>query len=60
MQAIQILIIGEGFRKNAYRCKSSGWLTTNPEEACNGKDDIEKVYDVVDFIVNQVMRSGGK
>jgi peptide subunit release factor 1 (eRF1) len=57
---IQALVIGEGFRKNAYRCKSTGWLTTKPEEACAGADDIEKVYDVVDVIVNQVMRNGGE
>ena len=57
---IQTLIISEGFRKNAYRCKSTGWLTTRPEEGCNGEDDIEKVYDVVDYMVNQVMRSGGE
>ena len=57
---IQALVLGEGFRKNAYRCKSTGWLTTKPEEACNGEDDVEKVYDVVDFMVNQVMRSGGE
>ncbi len=56
---IQALVIGEGFRKNAYRCKSTGWLTTKPE-LCTGEDDIEKVYDVVDVIVNQVMRSGGE
>ncbi len=57
---IQSLVIGEGFRKNAYRCKSTGWLTTKPEEVCNGEDDVETVYDVVDLIVNQVMRSGGE
>ncbi len=57
---IQALVIGEGFRKNAYRCKSTGWLTTKPEEVCSGEDDVEKVYDVVDYLVNQVMRSGGE
>lgn len=56
---IQILMVSEGFRKNAYRCKSTGWLTTKPEEICSGEDDIEKVYDVVDYAINQVMRSGG-
>jgi peptide chain release factor subunit 1 len=57
---IQTLVISEGFRKNAYRCKSTGWLTTKPEEVCNGQEDVEKVYDVIDFMVNQVMRSGGE
>lgn len=57
---IQTLVIGEGFRKNAYRCKSTGWLTTKPEEGCSGEDDVEKIYDVVDFIVNHVMRGGGE
>jgi peptide chain release factor subunit 1 len=57
---VQTLVITEGFRKNAFRCKSTGWLTTNPEEACAGDDDIEKVYDVVDLMVNQVMRAGGE
>jgi peptide subunit release factor 1 (eRF1) len=57
---IQTLVISEGFRKNAYRCKSTGWLTTKPEEVCSAEDDVEKVYDVVDLIVNQVMRSGGE
>lgn len=57
---IQTLVVNEGFRKNAYRCKSTGWLTTKPEDACAGEDDIEKVYDVVEFLVNQVMRGGGE
>ena len=57
---IQTLIISDGFRKNAFRCKSTGWLTTKPEEMCTGEDDVEKVYDVVDYVVNQVMRSGGE
>ncbi|NLG96205.1 MAG: hypothetical protein GX491_02480 [Chloroflexi bacterium] len=56
---VQILLISDGFRKNAYRCKSTGWLTTKPEEVCSSEDDIEKIYDVVDLVVNQVMRSGG-
>lgn len=57
---VQTLIINEGFRKNAYRCKSTGWLTTNPKETCAGEDDIEKIYDVVDLAVNEVMRAGGE
>ncbi len=57
---IQTLIINDGFRKNAFRCKSTGWLTTKPEEMCTGEDDVEKVYDIVDYVVNQVMRSGGE
>lgn len=56
---VQTLVVSEGFRKNAFRCKSTGWLTTKPEEACSGENDVEKVYDVVDLVVNQVMRSGG-
>lgn len=56
---VQTLVVSEGFRKNAFRCKSTGWLTTKPEEACSGEDDVEKVYDVVDLVINQVMRSGG-
>jgi peptide subunit release factor 1 (eRF1) len=55
---VQTLVISEGFRKNAFRCKGTGWLTTRPEEVC-GSEDAEKVYDVVDLAVNQVMRSGG-
>lgn len=57
---VQILVLSEGFRKNAYRCKSTGLLTLNPEETCTDEKDIEKVYDVVDLAVNQVMRSGGE
>lgn len=57
---IQTLVISEGYRKNAFRCKSNGWLTTKPEEICNGEDDVETVYDVVDLAVNHVMRSGGE
>jgi peptide subunit release factor 1 (eRF1) len=57
---VQSLLISDGFRKNAYRCKSTGWLTTKPEEACSGEDDVEKVYDVVDLLVNHVMRGGGE
>jgi peptide chain release factor subunit 1 len=57
---VQTLIISEGFRKNAFRCKGTGWLTTKPEEVCSGENDTEKVYDVVDLIVNQLMRSGGE
>ncbi len=56
---VQTLIISEGFRKNAYRCKSTGMLTTKPDEVCAGEDDVETVYDVVDFIVNEAMRTGG-
>lgn len=56
---IQTLIITEGFRKNAYRCKSTGLLTTDPATMCAGEDDAEKVYDVVEVLVSQVMRSGG-
>lgn len=57
---VQTLIVSEGFRKNAFRCKGTGWLTTKPDEICSGDDDVEKVYDVVDLIINQVMRSGGE
>jgi peptide chain release factor subunit 1 len=56
---VQTLIISEGFRKNAFRCKGTGWLTMHPEEVCSGEEDTETVYDVVDLLVNQVMRSGG-
>lgn len=56
---VMTLLISQGYRKNAYRCKSTGWLTTKPEEVCSGEDDVEKVYDIVDLMVNQVMRSGG-
>lgn len=56
---VQTLIISDGYRKNAFRCKNTGALTTNPEEVCGGEDDVEKVYDVVDLAVNQVMRGGG-
>jgi peptide subunit release factor 1 (eRF1) len=57
---IQILVVSEGFRKNAYRCKGTGWITTNPDESCTGEGDVETVYDVVDYAINQVMRSGGE
>jgi len=57
---VQTLVLNEGLRKNAFRCKSTGWLTTNPKEICADEDDIEKIYDVVDLAVNQVMRSGGE
>jgi len=57
---VQTLVVSDGYRKNAFRCKSTGWLTTKPEEACSGEEDAEKVYDVVDLIINQVMRSGGE
>jgi len=56
---IQTLVVSEGLRKNAYRCKSSGLLTTRPEQDCMGEDDVEKIYDVIDLAVNHVMRSGG-
>jgi peptide subunit release factor 1 (eRF1) len=56
---VQTLVIHDGFRKNAFRCKSTGLLTTRPEEFCDGEADTETVYDVVEYVVNQVMRSGG-
>jgi peptide chain release factor subunit 1 len=56
---VQILVLSEGFRKNAFRCKGTGWLTTLPE-TCTGEEDVEKVYDVVELAVSQVMRSGGE
>jgi peptide chain release factor subunit 1 len=57
---VQTLLISEGFRKNAYRCKATGLLTTKPEDVCGGEHDIEKIYDVVDLVVNQVMHGGGE
>jgi peptide subunit release factor 1 (eRF1) len=57
---VQTLLISEGFRKNAFRCKATGQLTTKPEDVCGGEHDIEKIYDVVDLAVNQVMHSGGE
>ena len=57
---VQTLVLSEGFRKNAFRCKSTGWLTTRPEEVCDGDEDVEKIYDVVELMVNQVMRSSGE
>ncbi|MBE0699404.1 MAG: hypothetical protein IH586_20980 [Anaerolineaceae bacterium] len=57
---VQILVLSEGFRKNAFRCKSTGWLTTLPGEGCAGEEDVEKVYDVVEIAVSQVMRNGGE
>jgi peptide subunit release factor 1 (eRF1) len=57
---IQTLVVCDGFRKNAFRCKSTGWLTTKPEEMCPGDEESEKVYDVVDIAINEVMRSGGE
>ena len=57
---VQTLVLTEGFRKNAYRCKSTGLLTTRPEDMCGGEHDVEKVYDVVDMMVSQVMRQGGE
>lgn len=56
---VQMLVINEGYRKNAFRCKSSGLLTIHPEEDCSGEEDVEAVYDVVESLVNQVLRSGG-
>ena len=56
---VQILVISDGYRKNAFRCKSTGMLTTRPEEDCSGEDDVEVIYDVIESLVNQVMRSGG-
>jgi peptide subunit release factor 1 (eRF1) len=56
---VQMLVISEGYRKNAFRCKSSGLLTIRPEEDCSGEEDVEAVYDVVESLVNQVLRSGG-
>jgi peptide subunit release factor 1 (eRF1) len=56
---VMTLVVCDGFRKNAFRCKSTGWLTTNPKETCTD-DEAEKVYDVVEVIINQVMRSGGE
>ncbi len=57
---VQTLILTEGFRKNAYRCKATGLLTLKPEDVCGGEHDVEKVYDVVDVMVSQVMRQGGE
>jgi peptide subunit release factor 1 (eRF1) len=57
---VQTLILTEGFRKNAYRCKGTGMLTLKPEDMCGGEHDVEKVYDVVDVMVSQVMRQGGE
>ncbi len=57
---IQTLVLTEGFRKNAFRCKSTGQLTLKPEDTCGSDAEVEKVYDVVEVLVNQVMRSGGE
>lgn len=57
---VQTLILTEGFRKNAYRCKSTGQLLMQADDPCgDDSSDVEKVYDVVDIMVSQVMRQGG-
>jgi peptide subunit release factor 1 (eRF1) len=53
---VQTLVIAEGFRKVGYRSKETGMLS-----AVKGADaDAEKVFDVIDQAVSEVISHGGE
>lgn len=57
---VQTLVMSEGFRCNAYRCKSCGRLfeqNGSPCPVCGG--ELERIWDGVEAAVNAVMRAGG-
>ncbi|HQN43422.1 MAG TPA: hypothetical protein PLA25_04770 [Anaerolineaceae bacterium] len=59
---VQLLIVSEGFRKAAYRCKNCGVLTIAQPDAtcavCGG--EFQKFPDGVDLAMSAVMRQGGE
>lgn len=57
---VQLLVIAEGFRKVGYREKESGRLVVKPPIDGAVALEYEKVFDVVDLAVNEVMRNGGE
>jgi len=58
---VQTLLILEGYRAAAFRCKACGLLNTNRDQpcpVCGG--ETEHLWDGVDTAVNAVLRSGGE
>lgn len=57
---VQTLLLLEGFRTPAYRCKNCGRLTAERTAACQAcSGEMEGLYDGVEMAVNAVMRGGG-
>ena len=57
---MQTLLLLEGFRAPAYRCKNCGRLTAERAVNCVACDgEMEGLYDGVEMAVNAVMRGGG-
>jgi peptide chain release factor subunit 1 len=57
---IQTLVISEGYRQPAYRCKGCGFLTLTPGQSCDACGGaFEKVEDGVELALGLTMRSGG-
>jgi peptide subunit release factor 1 (eRF1) len=57
---VQTLLVLEGFRAPAYRCKNCGRLTAARGAACQScGGEMEGLYDGVEEAVNTVMRGGG-
>jgi peptide chain release factor subunit 1 len=55
---VQLLVVTEGLRKVGYRAHEGGDLAFKPP--CEGLEDYEKVFDVVDLAINVVLRNGGE
>lgn len=57
---VQSLLIRDGYRAPGYRCKSCGYITVTDAETCpfcGGES--ERISDVVELAVHQVMQGGG-
>jgi peptide chain release factor subunit 1 len=57
---IQTLVVSEGYRQSAYRCKGCGFLTKTPGKTCAVcGGEFERLADGVEMALNLCMRSGG-
>ncbi len=57
---VMSLMIENGFRSSGYRCLSCGFMTSEALEKCSFcGGEFEKINDIVDLAVNEVMKSGG-
>jgi peptide chain release factor subunit 1 len=58
---VKTLVLVENYHEPGYSCRGCNFLTTNPEEGCNGCGDVvEPVPDVVEAAIAITLRSGGE
>jgi peptide subunit release factor 1 (eRF1) len=58
---VHILLVDEGYRAMAYRCRQCGYIAAQAKEECPFcGGGVEKIDDAVDLIVRQVIDQGGQ